>query len=192
MMSVGLFYLSFCILLGVVHHGYAYIPVVRGFRSAARQRLVRLSAQSIPIAFVPDNENDSFGPTEVSAEVGEELSEVAEKAKIPIGYVCRKGECGTCEVNINGRWEKACQTQIRNLDVGEDKLKITVKKVTKKPSKFFSPMSFAEGVFNNGLGKCFVLFVTPISLPVVLARRIAFHNTHAAYQFLYCFVNLLS
>ena len=45
---------------------------------------------------------------------------------------------------------RTCQTQIP-AHSNED-LVVIVKKVKKKPAKFFSPMSFAEGVFNNGLG----------------------------------------
>ena len=70
---------------------------------------------------------------------------------MPIAYQCRKGECGTCKVNMNGKWVKTCQTRIPAMASNEE-LVVIVKKIKKKPAKFFSPKSFAEGVFNNGLG----------------------------------------
>jgi ferredoxin len=103
------------------------------------------------LEFRPEKDNDSFESTVVSAEIGAELSEVAEAAEIPIAYKCRKGECGTCEVNLNGKWVRTCQTQVPAMSKDED-LVVIVKKIKKKPAKFFSPKSFAEGVFNNGLG----------------------------------------
>ena len=103
------------------------------------------------LEFRPEKDNDAFQSTSVNAEIGAELSEVAEEANIPIAYQCRKGECGTCEVNLNGKWVRTCQTQVPAMSKNED-LVVIVKKIKKKPAKFFSPKSFAEGVFNNGLG----------------------------------------
>lgn len=48
----------------------------------------------------------------VNAKVGERLSVVAKKAKVPITYSCRKGDCGTCEIMMNGLIVKACQEKI--------------------------------------------------------------------------------
>ena len=93
-------------------------------------------------------------PVVVQASRGEPLGAVAERAGIEIKYKCKKGECGTCEVNIGGKWVKTCQTSVTAPSDG-DSLKVNVKtylQVKKKSAEFFSPMSFVEGVVNNGLG----------------------------------------
>ena len=93
-------------------------------------------------------------PVVIQASKGEALGEVAERAGIEIKYKCKKGECGTCEVNIGGKWVKTCQTTV-TAPVDGDSLKVNVKtylQVKKKSAEFFSPMSFVEGVVNNGLG----------------------------------------
>lgn len=33
-----------------------------------------------------------------------------------IPYKCKKGECGTCDVLIDGKWVHACQTTIPSMD----------------------------------------------------------------------------
>ncbi len=48
----------------------------------------------------------------VKAKAGEKVSVVAKKAKIPITYSCKKGDCGTCEIIMNGLIVKACQEKI--------------------------------------------------------------------------------
>lgn len=45
----------------------------------------------------------------ISAKIGEPILDVAKKAGVEIPTKCMKGECGTCEVNINGKWVKSCQ-----------------------------------------------------------------------------------
>lgn len=122
-----------------------YIPKFR------KHGLSILGASTQSMEFRPEKDNDSFECTMFEAGIGEELSTVAEKANVPIAYQCRKGECGTCEVNMNGKWVRTCQTQVPAMPAGQDLL-VVVKKVKKKPAKFFSPKSFAEGIFNNGLG----------------------------------------
>jgi ferredoxin len=106
-----------------------------------------LKKSTVKVEFLPAN-------VEVTATQGDPLSAVAEAAGIEIKYKCKKGECGTCEVNVNNKWVKACQATIPKLSKGE-KLTITVKpakEVKEKPAKFFTPKSFAEGVVNNALG----------------------------------------
>ena len=44
------------------------------------------------------------------AVVGQKLTVVAGLARVKIPVNCQKGDCGTCEVNLNGRKVKACQT----------------------------------------------------------------------------------
>jgi ferredoxin len=36
-----------------------------------------------------------------------------------IPYKCKKGECGTCKVMIDGKWAQACQTKIPSLGSSE-------------------------------------------------------------------------
>ena len=48
----------------------------------------------------------------VKAKVGEKVSAVANRAKVKITYSCRKGDCGTCELMMNGMIVKACQAKI--------------------------------------------------------------------------------
>ena len=86
----------------------------------------------------------------VSAQVGDKLSDVAANAKIPINYKCKKGECGTCQVFVDGKWIKTCQTTIPPVSAGSNYV-VTVKPFKEK-AKFFSPQSFLDGVVNNGLG----------------------------------------
>uniref|UniRef100_A0A0G4FUS8 2Fe-2S ferredoxin-type domain-containing protein n=1 Tax=Chromera velia CCMP2878 TaxID=1169474 RepID=A0A0G4FUS8_9ALVE len=96
--------------------------------------------------------------TTFEARPGQPLSEVAFAADVYIPYKCRKGECGTCQVMHEGKWIKTCQTKVPSLRPGEA-FEIYVRpagkasaKGSKKPSAFFSPASFMEGVVNNGLG----------------------------------------
>lgn len=98
-----------------------------------------------------------FLPTKTSfkAKVGAPLEEVAAAAGVDINYKCKKGECGTCEVKIDGKWVRACQYRVPVAEYG-NQLRVTVRPAAetekKKPAKFFSPASFVEGVINNGLG----------------------------------------
>ena len=60
-----------------------------------------------------DNNNvPTFNGKAIKAKVGEKVSVVASKAKVPITYSCRKGDCGTCEIMMNGLIVKACQAKI--------------------------------------------------------------------------------
>jgi len=108
----------------------------------------------VNVEFLPTK--DEFTPSKLEANVLDKLSDVAEKAQVTIPYKCRKGECGTCEVRVAGKWIRACQStvaDVRAISPDQSNLSITVRPATiKKPSKFFSPRSFAEGVYNNGLG----------------------------------------
>jgi ferredoxin len=45
----------------------------------------------------------------VTAYAGQKISQVANSARVPIKYNCKAGDCGTCEVNIDGKIVKACQ-----------------------------------------------------------------------------------
>ena len=127
------------------------IMALKNRSPSGKTRRARLAVARQEMEFRPEKDNDMFQNTIINAEIGAELSVVADSANVPIAYKCRKGECGTCEVNMNGKWVRACQTTVPAMENNED-LVVIVKKIKKKPAKFFSPMSFAEGVFNNGLG----------------------------------------
>mmetsp|Transcript_44606 Transcript_44606/g.53996 ORF Transcript_44606/g.53996 Transcript_44606/m.53996 type:complete len:155 (-) Transcript_44606:259-723(-) len=50
----------------------------------------------------------------VKAVPGQRVSQVAAAARTKITYSCKKGDCGTCEITMNGRIVKACQAKIEN------------------------------------------------------------------------------
>ena len=111
-------------------------------------KTIGLKKEPAQIEFLPSN-------TVVQVVAGTPLSEVALAAGVEIKYKCKKGECGTCEVNINNKWVKACQTSVPKIAAGET-LKVTVKPIVpapaKKPATFFTPASFVEGIVNNAAG----------------------------------------
>ena len=87
------------------------------------------------------------------AEVGTPLSEVASQADQFIRYKCKKGECGTCEVQVNGKWVRTCVSTVPYVeDVFEVTVKPTMMKGQGKASKFYSLKSFIMGWYNNILG----------------------------------------
>ena len=87
------------------------------------------------------------------AEVGTPLSEVASQADQFIRYKCKKGECGTCEVQVNGKWVRTCVATVPYVeDVFEVTVKPTMMKGQGKASKFYSLKSFVMGWYNNILG----------------------------------------
>ena len=51
----------------------------------------------------------------VKAYLGQNLGLIAKAAKIDIKYKCKKGECGTCTVNFNGKLVKACQGSLPSI-----------------------------------------------------------------------------
>ena len=63
----------------------------------------------------PDTINVSFVGAKkatVKAYAGQKISMVANAARVPIKYNCKAGDCGTCEVNLDGRIVKACQATL--------------------------------------------------------------------------------
>lgn len=48
----------------------------------------------------------------VKAVAGQKLSQVMATARVKMTYSCQKGNCGTCELIMNGRVEKACVAKI--------------------------------------------------------------------------------
>lgn len=74
-------------------------------------------AGSVEIQFLPANKF-------VTAKIGDSLADVAKGAGIEINYKCMKGECGTCEINVNGKWIKACQSTVPPLSDGAEFINI--------------------------------------------------------------------
>ena len=87
-------------------------------------------------------------------QVGTPLSEVASQADQFIRYKCKKGECGTCEVQVNGKWVRTCVATVPYVEdnVFEVTVKPTMMKGQGKASKFYSLKSFVMGWYNNILG----------------------------------------
>merc|ERR1712008_641008 len=103
----------------------------------------------IPVVFQPQN-------VKTMAKIGQPLSDVASRADVFIRYKCRKGECKTCVVNIDGKWVSACQTKIPALAPGQE-FGVRVRPVSdahknKEKAAFFSPASIADGFMNNAIG----------------------------------------
>merc|ERR1719413_324208 len=96
----------------------------------------------IPVVFQPQN-------IKTMARVGQPLSEVASQADVFIRYKCRKGQCKTCVVKIDGKWVSACQTKIppvaegQSFDVGVRPVSDAHKR--KETATFFSPKSIVDG-----------------------------------------------
>ena len=63
------------------------------------------------------------GNKKVTAVVGQALKDVAAGARVPIKYNCKKGECGTCTVTLNGKKVKTCVAIVPR---GERKNEITI------------------------------------------------------------------
>jgi ferredoxin len=102
-----------------------------------------------PVVFQPQN-------VMTMARVGQPLSEVASQADVFIRYKCKKGECKTCAVNIDGKWVSACQTKIEPQAPGQH-FAVRVRPVTEAQKReekvaFFSPQSISDGFFNNAFG----------------------------------------
>lgn len=63
------------------------------------------SREAVEVEFLPSK-------TVVKAYLGQNLGLIANAAKVNIKYKCKKGECGTCTVNFNGKLVKACQSSL--------------------------------------------------------------------------------
>ena len=58
------------------------------------------------------NDQVTFNGKPIRAVPGQKVSQVAAAARVKITYSCKKGDCGTCEITMNGRMIKACQATI--------------------------------------------------------------------------------
>jgi ferredoxin len=103
----------------------------------------------IPVIFKQGNSTKK-----TMALAGQPLSDVATQANQFIKYSCKKGECGTCECMVDGKWIRPCVETVPALEKGEE-LVIQVKEMKSKSTssgKFYSARSFVMGFYNNALG----------------------------------------
>ena len=85
---------------------------------------------------------------------GQPIRDVASQAGQFIKYGCGKGECGTCECMVNGKWIRPCVATVPALSAQEE-LVVQVKAIKSKSTSsgtFFSIRSFLMGFWNNLLG----------------------------------------
>jgi ferredoxin len=104
---------------------------------------------TIPVVFRQGNETRTS-----MAWAGQPLRDVATQAGQFIKYGCGKGECGTCECMVNGKWIRPCTATVPAVVSGEQ-LIVQVKAIktkSKSSGKFFSLRSFIMGFWNNLLG----------------------------------------
>jgi len=85
---------------------------------------------------------------------GQLLRDVASQAGQFIKYGCGKGECGTCECLVDGKWVRPCVTKVPAVPQGQEYAIIVkeVKSKAKSSGKFYSIRSFFMGFWNNLLG----------------------------------------
>lgn len=73
-------------------------------------------AQNPGLSKAPEYVNIEFVKGSVKKQVraikGEALRTIASQAGVAIKYSCKKGECRTCEVTLNGKTVKACQSYL--------------------------------------------------------------------------------
>jgi ferredoxin len=104
---------------------------------------------NIPVVFKQGNDTATS-----MAWAGQPIRDVATQAGQFIKYGCGKGECGTCECMVNGKWIRPCIATVPATAAGEEVI-IQVKAVTSKSTSsgtFFSIKSFFMGFWNNFLG----------------------------------------
>lgn len=104
---------------------------------------------TIPVVFKQGNDTRTS-----MAWAGQPLRDVATQAGQFIKYGCGKGECGTCECMVNGKWVRPCMETVPAMISGEE-LVVQVKSVksqSKSSGTFFSIRSFLMGFWNNLLG----------------------------------------
>ena len=107
---------------------------------------------TIPVVFRQGNETRTS-----MAWAGQPIRDVASQAGQYIQYGCGKGECGTCECMMNGKWVRPCVETVpasaADASAGELVLQIKAIKAKKTSSgTFFSIRSFFMGFWNNLLG----------------------------------------
>jgi ferredoxin len=104
---------------------------------------------TIPVVFKQGNDTRTS-----MAWTGQPIRDVASQAGQYIKYGCGKGECGTCECMVNGKWIRPCIATVPSTAAGEElvvQVKATMAKSTSSGT-FFSIRSFLMGFWNNILG----------------------------------------
>jgi len=106
---------------------------------------------AIPVIFKQGNDTIT-----TKAWAGQPIRDVASQAGQYIQYGCGKGECGTCECMMNGKWIRPCVESVPATDTtkgGELILQIkAIKNKSTGSGTFFSIKSFLMGFWNNILG----------------------------------------
>lgn len=108
---------------------------------------------SIPVVFKQGNETKTS-----MAWAGQPIRDVASQAGQYIQYGCGKGECGTCECMMNGKWVRPCVETVPANAIEESadgQLVLQIKAIKAKTTSsgtFFSFKSFFMGFWNNILG----------------------------------------
>ena len=104
---------------------------------------------TISVVFKQGNQTKS-----TMAIAGQPLRDVATQAGQFIKYGCGKGECGTCEALVDGKWIRPCSVTVPSLAAGQEYV-VQVKEVksaSTSSGKFYSFRSFIMGFWNNLLG----------------------------------------
>ena len=125
---------------------------------------------TIPVTFKQGNATKTS-----MAWAGQPLRDVATQAGQFIKYGCGKGECGTCECMVNGKWVRPCISTVPATDAGEAilvQVKATKAK-TVSSGKFYSIRSIILGFWNNVLGM----------IGFVKTRRAARQNWEERHQY---------
>mmetsp|Transcript_5893 Transcript_5893/g.10558 ORF Transcript_5893/g.10558 Transcript_5893/m.10558 type:complete len:135 (-) Transcript_5893:233-637(-) len=60
----------------------------------------------------PDVSETTINGKPIKAVAGQKLKQVMNAARVKMTYSCNEGNCGTCELLMNGRMEKACIAKI--------------------------------------------------------------------------------
>ena len=105
---------------------------------------------TIPVVFRQGNATRTS-----MAWAGQPIRDVASQAGQYIQYGCGKGECGTCECMMNGKWVRPCVETVPANAMEKDELVLQIKAIKSKTTSsgtFFSIRSFFMGFWNNLLG----------------------------------------
>jgi len=105
---------------------------------------------TIPVKFQQGNVTKTS-----MAWAGQPIRDVASQAGQYIQYGCGKGECGTCECMMNGKWVRPCVETVPATTVEQGDLVLRIKAIKAKTTSsgtFFSIKSFFMGFWNNILG----------------------------------------
>jgi len=105
---------------------------------------------TIPVLFKQGNNTIT-----TKAWAGQPIRDVASQAGQFIQYGCGKGECGTCECKMNGKWIRPCVETVPASAITSGELVLQLKEMKSKSTSsgtFFSIRSFFMGFWNNLLG----------------------------------------